>query len=69
MEPNRKRQRGAVDLSNGDGYYADEYRQEGITEHGDRHGDSGRCFSHSPLFLSRQTSEEYCTPTVDKPHP
>ena len=49
---------GAFDLSNGDGYYADEYRQEGITEHGDRHGDSGRCFSHSPLFLSRQTSEE-----------
>ncbi|KAL9631342.1 MAG: hypothetical protein Q9204_004273 [Flavoplaca sp. TL-2023a] len=58
MEPSRKRQRGAVALSNGDGYYADEDRQEGITEHGDRHGESGRCFSHSPLFLSRQTSEE-----------
>ncbi|KAL8839364.1 MAG: hypothetical protein Q9176_004545 [Flavoplaca citrina] len=58
MEPNRKRPRGAVALSNRDGYYAVEGRQEGIAEHGDRCGDCGRCFSHSPLFLSRQTSEE-----------
>ncbi|KAL8899840.1 MAG: hypothetical protein Q9192_001366 [Flavoplaca navasiana] len=58
MEPSRKRPRGAVALSNHDGYYAVEDRQQGIGEQGDRHGDSGRCFSHSPLFLSRQTSEE-----------